>query len=111
VAEVASQTVVRPRTGYRTAEIRSRLDSAQWTYDDLSDGTHIDPRELSRALDSMLPVERVVAVDSGNFMGYPSAYLRVPDHYGFCLTQSFQSIGTWKNGSVTSTRCSIPGPR
>jgi thiamine pyrophosphate-dependent acetolactate synthase large subunit-like protein len=93
VAEVASRTQVPARTGYRTADVKSRLDSAQWTYEDLSDGTRIDPRELSRKLDEILPTERVVAVDSGNFMGYPSAYLRVPDQYGFCLTQAFQSIG------------------
>jgi thiamine pyrophosphate-dependent acetolactate synthase large subunit-like protein len=41
----------------------------------------------------MLPAERVVAVDSGNFMGYPSAYLRVPDEFGFCFTQAYQSVG------------------
>ena len=34
-----------------------------------------------------------MAVDSGNFMGYPSAYLAVPDELGFCFTQAFQSIG------------------
>jgi thiamine pyrophosphate-dependent acetolactate synthase large subunit-like protein len=26
-------------------------------------------------------------------MGYPSAYLSIPDEFGFCFTQSFQSIG------------------
>ena len=41
----------------------------------------------------MLPAERVVAVDSGNFMGYPSMFLSVPDVVGFCFTQAFQSIG------------------
>jgi thiamine pyrophosphate-dependent acetolactate synthase large subunit-like protein len=40
-----------------------------------------------------LPRERVVAVDSGNFMGYPSMFLSVPDERGFCFTQAFQSIG------------------
>jgi acetolactate synthase-1/2/3 large subunit len=35
----------------------------------------------------------VVAVDSGNFMGYPSTFLGVPDQRGFCFTQAFQSIG------------------
>jgi thiamine pyrophosphate-dependent acetolactate synthase large subunit-like protein len=48
---------------------------------------------LSAELDAMLPRERVVAIDSGNFMGYPSAYLRVPDEHGFCFSQAFQSIG------------------
>ena len=40
--------------------------------------TRIDPRVLSAALDALLPAERTVAVDSGNFMGYPSAYLAGP---------------------------------
>lgn len=60
---------------------------------DVSSATAIDPRVLSRELDTMLPADRVVAVDSGNFMGYPSQYLAVPDEFGFCFTQAFQSIG------------------
>ena len=62
--------------------------------DDLSTPERDRPaRRSAAALDEMLPAERVVAVDSGNFMGYPSAYLRVPDEHGFCFTQAFQSIG------------------
>ncbi len=61
--------------------------------EDLSTATSIDPRVLTRELDSVLPTERVVAVDSGNFMGYPSQYLAVPDEFGFCFTQAFQAIG------------------
>ena len=53
----------------------------------------IDPRTLTIALDDLLPADRVVSVDSGNFMGYPSMYLSVPDEWGFCFTQAFQSIG------------------
>jgi thiamine pyrophosphate-dependent acetolactate synthase large subunit-like protein len=34
-----------------------------------------------------------VVVDSGNFMGYPSMFLSVPDAAGFCFTQAFQSVG------------------
>ena len=48
---------------------------------------------LSAALDDLLPAQRIVATDSGNFQGYPSAYLAVPDEYGFCMTQAYQSIG------------------
>ena len=62
-------------------------------YDDEGDRERIDPRTLSIALDDLLPAERVIGVDSGNFMGYPSACLSVPDHQGFCFTQAFQSIG------------------
>jgi len=85
------------RLGYRTPEVSESLAGARWWNDtvtpDLSTSEQIDPRELSRRLDQLLPAERVVSVDSGNFMGYPSAYLRVPDEHGFCFTQAFQSIG------------------
>jgi thiamine pyrophosphate-dependent acetolactate synthase large subunit-like protein len=85
------------RTGYRADALRERIAAeVRWStvdYSDLSTDDHIDPRTLSRALDEMLPAERTVSVDSGNFMGYPSAYLSVPDEYGFCFTQAFQSIG------------------
>jgi thiamine pyrophosphate-dependent acetolactate synthase large subunit-like protein len=83
--------------GYRTGEVSTRLGSeGRWRdvpYADDGDGSHIDPRTASIALDDLLPVERVVAVDSGNFMGYPSMFLSVPDHRGFCFTQAFQSVG------------------
>jgi thiamine pyrophosphate-dependent acetolactate synthase large subunit-like protein len=62
-------------------------------YDDDGDGERIDPRTLSIALDDLLPAERTVAVDSGNFMGYPSMFLAVPDEQGFCFTQAYQSVG------------------
>ena len=85
------------RTGYRTGEVRAAIaERARWNtvaYDDLTGPDGIDPRTLSIALDELLPDDRTVAVDSGNFMGYPSAYLRVPDEHGFCFTQGFQSIG------------------
>lgn len=60
---------------------------------DVSTSRLIDPRVLSRELDSILPANRIVSVDSGNFMGYPSQYLAVPDEFGFCFTQAFQAIG------------------
>ena len=84
-------------TGCRTQRVRTALsERVRWrdtSYEDTSDGDRIDPRTLTIALDDMLPAERVVSVDSGNFMGYPSMYLDVPDEYGFCFTQAFQSIG------------------
>jgi acetolactate synthase-1/2/3 large subunit len=83
--------------GYRSPELRERIAAGvRWRdvkFEDESDGQRIDPRALSIALDDLLPPERTVAVDSGNFMGYPSMYLSVPDEAGFCFTQAFQSIG------------------
>ncbi|WP_219415828.1 thiamine pyrophosphate-binding protein [Pseudonocardia nigra] len=86
-----------PRTGYRTPEVGAAIaERIRWRdvpHEDLTGPDGIDPRTLSVALDDLLPAERTVAVDSGNFMGYPSAYLRVPDQHGFCFTQGFQSVG------------------
>nr|WP_230976605.1 thiamine pyrophosphate-binding protein [Georgenia wutianyii] len=86
-----------PTPGYRGPGLRERLAAGlRWRdvpYTDLSDGERIDPRTLTLALDDLLPAERVLAVDSGNFMGYPSMFLDVPDEQGFCFTQAFQSIG------------------
>jgi acetolactate synthase I/II/III large subunit len=92
---------VRPKNGeyggYRSPALRERIArEVRWRdvpFTDDSDGQRIDPRALSIALDDLLPAERTVAVDSGNFMGYPSMYLSVPDEAGFCFTQAFQSIG------------------
>jgi acetolactate synthase-1/2/3 large subunit len=84
-------------TGYRSAQLRDRIaGEVRWRdvpYTDESEPGRIDPRTLSIALDDMLPAERIVAIDSGNFMGYPSMYLSVPDADGFCFTQAYQSIG------------------
>lgn len=86
-----------PRTAYRTREVRERLATGlRWRdvpYDDTGGASLIDPRTLTAVLDDLLPAERVVAVDSGNFMGYPSMFLDVPDEQGFCFTQAFQSVG------------------
>jgi thiamine pyrophosphate-dependent acetolactate synthase large subunit-like protein len=84
--------------GYRSQEVRSRIArEVRWRdvpYDDQGrPGVVIDPRTLTIALDDLLPAERVVAIDSGNFMGYPSMFLSVPDSRGFCFTQAYQSVG------------------
>jgi acetolactate synthase I/II/III large subunit len=83
--------------GYRTDQVRGRIArEVRWRdvpYSDEGGDGLIDPRTLSIALDDMLPVQRTVSVDSGNFMGYPSMYLAVPDADAFCFTQAYQSIG------------------
>jgi len=94
---LADEAPGQPLAGYRSAGLRERIASEiRWRdvpYADDSDESRIDPRTLTIALDDLLPAERIVAVDSGNFMGYPSMYLSVPDADGFCFTQAYQSIG------------------
>jgi thiamine pyrophosphate-dependent acetolactate synthase large subunit-like protein len=97
--------------GYRSPELADRLArEVRWRdvpYDDDSDGSRIDPRTLSIALDDLLPAERTVAVDSGNFMGYPAMYLGVPDVDGLVFTQAFQSIGL---GLATAIGAAVARP-
>jgi acetolactate synthase-1/2/3 large subunit len=93
VAEELASTGREPASVMREKEISREVRWRYVQYDDESDGHRIDPRTLSIALDDMLPAERTVAVDSGNFMGYPSMFLSVPDEAGFCFTQAFQSVG------------------
>lgn len=97
--------------GYRSPGLRARIaERARWStadYTDESTAELIDPRTLSTELDRILPAQRLVSVDSGNFMGYPSAYLGVPDEFGFCFTQAFQSIGL---GLATAIGAAIAQP-
>ncbi|MBB5077323.1 thiamine pyrophosphate-binding protein [Nonomuraea endophytica] len=86
-----------PPAGYRSPGLARRIAAeGRWRavpYQDETGEGRIDPRTLTIALDDILPAERVIAPDSGNFMGYPSMWMDVPDERGFCFTQAFQSIG------------------
>jgi len=99
VAEVARAcaAALGQHAGWRTPALRARIAAeGRWRdvpFQDTTADGRIDPRTLTIALDDLLPAERTVVVDSGNFMGYPSMYLTVPDAAGFCFTQAFQSIG------------------
>jgi thiamine pyrophosphate-dependent acetolactate synthase large subunit-like protein len=97
VAEAVTAVLGPGATGYRTPEVgRAIAERGRWRdepFEAAGGVGFIDPRTLTIALDDLLPAERMVAVDSGNFMGYPSMFLDVPDEQGFCFTQAFQSVG------------------
>ena len=97
VARAATTVLAQRETGYRTPEVRRAISERGRWRDEPFEGTReagrIDPRTLTITLDDLLPAERVVAVDSGNFMGYQSMFLDVPDEDGFCFTQAFQAVG------------------
>jgi acetolactate synthase I/II/III large subunit len=104
---VLAELAGRGGPGYRSPELQARIArEGRWRDVPYPDGGtrggagagedgggRIDPRTLTIALDDLLPAERMVAVDSGNFMGYPSMFLSVPDARAFCFTQAYQSIG------------------
>ena len=95
---------------WRTPELRAEIARRRWRnepYEDASDGEHIDPRSLVRALDDLLPDERLIAVDSGHFMGWMPMYCRVPDQRGFVFTQAFQAVGL---GLATAIGAAVAQP-
>jgi thiamine pyrophosphate-dependent acetolactate synthase large subunit-like protein len=84
------------RTGRRTGEMLRRIDEGSnhaAPYQDTSSADFIDPRTLSKAVDAILPKDRVVASDSGHFCGWVPRFLRVPSARASCLSHSFQSVG------------------
>ena len=97
--ELAARGVRRP--GVRTPELAEELSLRRWRDEPLeAAGTpasaangHVDPRELSIALDRLLPAERTVAVDSGAFLGWPAMYLEVPDAAAWVFSNGFQAVG------------------
>jgi thiamine pyrophosphate-dependent acetolactate synthase large subunit-like protein len=85
-----------PQPGRRGEDIRERIrvgDNHSSAYRDVSTSDFIDPRTLSKAVDEILPRDRVVASDSGHFCGWVPRYLRVPNARASCLSHSFQSVG------------------
>jgi thiamine pyrophosphate-dependent acetolactate synthase large subunit-like protein len=86
----------RDKSGRRNDRTRERIrsgDNHHSPYQDESNAQYIDPRTLSKAVDDILPKDRVVASDSGHFCGWVPRYLRVPNPKASCLSHSFQSVG------------------
>ena len=84
------------KTGRRNNAMRERIragDNHHFPHPDESSKQFIDPRTLSKAVDAILPADRVVASDSGHFCGWVPRYLRVPNARASCLSHSFQSVG------------------
>jgi len=82
--------------GRRDEAMRERIhagDNHHFPHPDESGAAFIDPRTLSKAVDAILPLDRVVASDSGHFCGWVPRYLRVPNARASCLSHSFQSVG------------------
>ncbi len=100
-----------PARGQRSDSVRKKIvsgDNHHSPYDDVSTAEFIDPRTLSKAVDEILPADRVVASDSGHFCGWVPRYLRVPNARSSCLSHSFQSIGLGL-GSAIGLAIANPG--
>jgi thiamine pyrophosphate-dependent acetolactate synthase large subunit-like protein len=96
LAELGGRGASNTESGCRNDATRERIrsgDNHHSPYTDKSDTRYIDPRTLSKAVDDILPKDRVVASDSGHFCGWVPRYLRVPNPKASCLSHSFQSVG------------------
>jgi len=87
----------------RTPQVQTEIGTRRWAdepFEDAGTDRHIDPRALSIALNELLPADRIVAVDSGHFTGYPSMYLDVPDARSWIFANGFQAVGLGLGNAV-----------
>jgi thiamine pyrophosphate-dependent acetolactate synthase large subunit-like protein len=88
--------VVFKTPGWRSADVGVIIEAKsnhRSPYQDAGSADFLDPRTLTRAMDEILPQQRVVVSDGGHFAGWPIRYLSVPDQKGWCIPIAFQSIG------------------
>ena len=96
LTELDRRGVSSARPGRRSDRVREQIragDNHHSVHRDESTAQFIDPRTLSKLVDGILPMNRVVASDSGHFCGWVPRYLRVPSAQASCLSHSFQSVG------------------
>lgn len=88
--------VVHARPGWRTEDLRERIAASRWNAQPYAPGTTpdtIDPRALSAELETLLPDDRIVVVDSGHLTGWPAMFLTVPDARSWLFVNGFQAVG------------------
>jgi acetolactate synthase-1/2/3 large subunit len=79
------------KTGYRTPETLSILESDPDPYPPPTDG--LDPRGLMRTLSSALPDDIQIICGVGHFWAFPILYLSLPPGGVMHFTSTFGSIG------------------
>src|SRR5690625_3063370 len=76
-----------------TAEEIRAADHNIAPYDDVSTADFIDPRTLSKAINSMLPASCALAIDNGHFMAWPPRHIKVQDARASSMGGGFQAVG------------------
>lgn len=93
----------RPGAGWResVAERVALARDQRPTYDDAGGDGRIDPRTLTRSLGELLPAERTLVLDGGQFIEWPIRSWPVPDPAGLAfMGAAFQAIGLGFAGAV-----------
>ncbi len=82
--------------GYRSPAVAERIAAARTgqNFVDRSRPGAIDPRTLMRALDEVLPRERVLVVDPGHHLTFSCTYLTVPGPDHFVFPVDFGAVGS-----------------
>lgn len=82
------------RAGWRTPALAARIAAYDRAEALPPSGTDaLDPHALTVAVDRLLPADRVVALDSGHFLAFPSMYMTSADGRSFLFAQGFQPVG------------------
>lgn len=96
----------------RSDEARSRLASfSLWDDFEPAQTQHtLDPRTLLLHLDRLLPEDRAVVTDNGNFFGFVPPHIAVPTPDRFKLSSDFAVIGLGL-GTAVGTVVGRPAPQ
>jgi thiamine pyrophosphate-dependent acetolactate synthase large subunit-like protein len=89
---VGSTSFARP---FHTEEVRERIanyDATEW-FEPASTRWNLDPRTLVLELERLIPRDRMVALDVGNFFGFVGPHLSVPGPERFHYCYDFSAIG------------------
>ncbi|GAA2591407.1 thiamine pyrophosphate-binding protein [Dactylosporangium fulvum] len=78
-------------------------------FTDRSGDGRIDPRTASMVLDRELPADRVLTVDGGHYIGFPTEFITVPEPHRYQFTLTFGAIGQ-ALGVAIGAAVARPGP-
>ena len=91
IAAIPERSGAKPFHNEATRKLISTFDPAL-DFQPANTARTLDPRTLAIALEQLLPPDRNLVVDSGNFLSVVP-YLSVPDPGSFKMTADFASIG------------------
>jgi acetolactate synthase-1/2/3 large subunit len=82
--------------GFRTAAVAEEIASygGEKEYSDQSTEKGLDPRTVIRAIESMLPQDRIVVTDGGHHFNFEGAYLKPYNPASWISPLDFSSIGS-----------------
>jgi thiamine pyrophosphate-dependent acetolactate synthase large subunit-like protein len=82
--------------GFRTSAVAQAIAShgEEKEYSDQSNENGLDPRTVIRAIEAMLPEDRIVVTDGGHHFNWEAAYLKAYDPASWISPLDFSSIGS-----------------